>query len=165
MNEAYLCLGGNLGNCIETFTRAIALLEKQSVSLVKYSSIYLSEAWGMEGAPEFHNQVILVKSPLSGEKLIRVLLETEQILGRERESGNGYQSRPIDLDILFFNAEIIDSKELKVPHPRLHLRRFVLEPLNEIAPGLAHPVLGNSISQLLAICEDKNSVKKLESAV
>ncbi len=159
MNEAYLCLGGNLGNCTETFAKAVKLLERQAIRVSKYSSIYISGAWGMEKAPDFYNQVIAIKTNYSASQLMQILLETEKKLGREREQTDTYQSRPIDIDILFFNADLIQNPELEVPHPRLHLRRFVLEPLNEIAPGLIHPTFKKTISQLLEICEDKNILK------
>lgn len=160
MNEAYLCLGGNLGNCIETFAKAVKLLERQAIRVSKYSSIYISGAWGMEKAPDFYNQVIAIKTNYSASQLMQILLETEKKLGREREQTDTYQSRPIDIDILFFNDDLIQNPELEVPHPRLHLRRFVLEPLNEIAPGLIHPTFKKTITQLLEICEDKTILKK-----
>src|ERR1035437_9421225 len=123
MNEAYLCLGGNLGNCIETFAKAIKLLERQAIRVSKYSSIYISGAWGMEKAPDFYNQVIAVKTSHTAQQLMRILLEAEKKLGREQRKAGIYQSRPIDMDILFFNQDLIQSPELEVPHPRLHLRR------------------------------------------
>jgi len=165
MNEAYLCLGGNLGNCIETFAKAIKLLERQAIRVSKYSSIYISGAWGMEKAPDFYNQVIAVKTSHTAQQLMRILLEAEKKLGREREKSNAYQSRPIDMDILFFNQDLIQSPELEVPHPRLHLRRFALEPINEIAPHLIHPGFTKTISQLLAECPDKSNLKKSEHAI
>ena len=106
MKEAYLCLGGNLGNCIETFEIAMASLQKGDVFVSKRSSVYLSEAWGMDDAPDFHNLVIAVNTGLSGQQLMHLLLEIEKDLGRERGITNTYQSRPIDMDILFFNTEI-----------------------------------------------------------
>jgi 2-amino-4-hydroxy-6-hydroxymethyldihydropteridine diphosphokinase len=165
MNEAYLCLGGNLGNCIETFAKAIKLLERQAIRVSKYSSIYISGAWGMEKAPDFYNQVIAVKTSHTAEQLMQILLETEKKLGRVRDGDDTYRSRPIDMDILFFNQDLIQTPQLEVPHPRLHLRRFVLEPLNEIAPGLIHPGITKTISQLLAVCEDKSTTKKLNHAL
>src|ERR1700756_1976049 len=102
MNEAYLCLGGNLGNCVETFTKALSLLEKQGIYTPVFSPVYISGAWGMEKAPDFHNQVIGIKTGYSASELMDVILETEKKLGRERTEEKTYQSRPIDIDILFF---------------------------------------------------------------
>ncbi|HWY36944.1 MAG TPA: 2-amino-4-hydroxy-6-hydroxymethyldihydropteridine diphosphokinase, partial [Bacteroidia bacterium] len=90
---------------------------------------------------------------------------TEKNLGRTREEGKGYQSRPIDIDILFFNEAVINTPALQVPHPRMHIRKFVLEPLCEIAPSLVHPVLKKTISELLAECPDKLAVKKISHAI
>ncbi|MGZ3862008.1 MAG: 2-amino-4-hydroxy-6-hydroxymethyldihydropteridine diphosphokinase [Bacteroidia bacterium] len=162
MNEAYICLGGNEGNCLISFEKAILSLQKGDISVTKRSSVYITEAWGMENAPDFHNLVIEVKTGLPAQELMNLLLETERSLGRERKTGNRYESRTIDLDILFYNNDIILSENLEVPHPRMHLRRFVLEPLNEITPDLEHPILKKTIAKLLQECPDKNAVKRSE---
>jgi 2-amino-4-hydroxy-6-hydroxymethyldihydropteridine diphosphokinase len=164
MNEVYLCLGGNLGNCLETFEKTILSLEKGDIVVTKRSSVYLSEAWGMTNAPDFHNLVIAVNTGVSAQELMQLLLKTEKKSGRERNETGTYQSRVIDLDILFYNGDIIHKKELEIPHPRLHLRRFVLEPLNEIAPEFVHPLFNKTIAQLLAVCPDKSVIKKSENA-
>ena len=163
MNEAYLCLGGNLGNCIETFTKAVKLLEKHAIRVYKHSSIYISGAWGMEKAPDFYNQVIAIRTNHSAQQLIEYIFEIEKFLGRERNVVI-YESRTIDIDVLFFNNEIIKTATLDVPHPRLHLRKFVLEPLNEVAPDLYHPAIKKIIADLLNECEDKSNIKKLTHA-
>ncbi len=166
MNEAYLCLGGNLGNCFITFKEACAYIERQAGDITLCSSIYQSQAWGMNNAPDFYNQVIKLETNLNPEELMLVLLAIEKQMGRERlEQSNGYQNRMIDIDILFFNAEVIENQALRIPHPRLHLRRFVLEPLNEIASNYIHPILKKSITQMLSICADEGQVKRLEYVV
>ena len=159
MNKAYLCLGGNLGNCIETFTKAMVLLEDKGLEISQRSSDYISEAWGMENAPDFYNRVLAVTTKLSSDELMELLLNTEELLGRKRTGGGTYESRPIDMDILLFNDEIISTPFLEVPHPRLHLRKFVLLPLQEIAPQLMHPVLKRTTTQLLEVCPDKSNIK------
>jgi len=159
MNEAYLCLCGNLGKCFETFAKTILLLSASDIETTLNSSIYTSADWGMEKAPDFYNQVIKVRTKLKSEELMAVLQNIEKALGRVRTNVERYESRTIDIDLLFFNSEIIANSTLEVPHPRLHLRRFVLEPLHEIAPGLIHPVLKKSVSVLLQECSDKNKVK------
>lgn len=164
MNEAYLCLGGNLGNCIETFAKSALLLEKNDVKIVQKSAVYTSAAWEMEGAPDFYNQVLKIETLLEAGELLNLLLAIEKQSGRERNSVKGYESRTIDMDILFFNDEIIEREHLHIPHPRLHLRRFVLEPLNELAPGFIHPKLKKSISDLLDECTDTGLVKKITHA-
>ncbi len=163
MNEAYLCLGGNLGNCFITFKEACRHIEQKAGKIKLYSSIYQSQAWGMNDAPDFYNQVIKLETKLKPQELILVLLDIEKQMGRERlEQNNTYQNRIIDIDVLFYNNEIIEKQTLQIPHPRLHLRRFVLEPLNEIASNYIHPLLKKSITQLLAICADNGQIKKLE---
>jgi 2-amino-4-hydroxy-6-hydroxymethyldihydropteridine diphosphokinase len=160
MNEAYLCLGGNLGNCKEIFAKCLELMALKGIVIERRSAIYISPAWGMENAPDFYNQVVKVNLRQEPGDLLQILLGIEKELGRERSPGKRYESRTIDLDILFFNSEVIDTEELHVPHPRLHLRRFVLEPMHEIAPGLVHPVLKKTIAQLLKECPDASAVKR-----
>ena len=165
MNEVYLCLGGNLGNCLVAFARVCVLIEQTVGKVTEPSSLYQSQAWGMEGAPDFLNQVIKVETKISAEELLIFLLEIEKKLGRERTETTTYQSRVIDIDILFFNKKSIKTKTLEIPHPRLHLRKFVLEPLNEIAPNFIHPVLNKSILELLKLCPDIGQIKKLSHVI
>ena len=161
MNEGYLCLGGNLGNCLINLNTAIRLIEERAGKSIAKSSVYQSEAWGMESAPVFFNQVIKIETKLPAQELMTILLETEKILGRERTGESGYKNRVMDIDILFFNNEIIKTSSLEIPHPRLHIRNFVLFPLHEIAPGFIHPVFKKTISELVKASPDKGEVKKL----
>lgn len=165
MNEVYLCLGGNLGNCSVTFAQVCVFIEQTVGKVTEQSSLYQSQAWGMKGAPDFLNQVIKVETKISAEEILIFLLEIERKLGRERVQLTTYQSRLVDIDILFFNKKIIKTETLEIPHPRLHLRKFVLEPLNEIAPNFIHPMLNKSISELLKSCPDTGQVKKLSHVV
>lgn len=165
MNEAYLCLGGNLGDPERSFEQCIQLLCNNTLSINYKSSIYKSDAWGMPNAPAFYNQVLKVSTSLGAALLLKKLLETEQLLGRERKKTGQYESRVIDIDIVYFNEDVINEEELIVPHPRMHLRRFVLEPLNEIAPQFIHPVLKKTTAQLLAGCGDEGAVVRLKNAV
>ena len=161
MNEVYLCLGGNLGTCIETFTKSILLLEEKNITICLKSSIYTSSAWGMCDAPDFYNQAVKIKTSLHAWQLLCVLHDIEKHLGRERNSVERYESRIIDMDILFFNKEVIESESLQIPHPRLHRRIFVLEPMNEIAPEFVHPKLNKTISSLLRECTDTGITRKV----
>jgi 2-amino-4-hydroxy-6-hydroxymethyldihydropteridine diphosphokinase len=165
MNEVYLCLGGNLGNCLVTFGQIYSLIEQTVGKVTEQSSLYQSQAWGMENAPDFLNQVIKIETEISVEALLIALLDIEKKLGRERTETTAYQSRLIDIDILFFNKKIVKTEILEIPHPRLHLRKFVLEPLNEIAPNFIHPILNKSISELLELCSDTGQVKKLTHVI
>jgi len=118
----------------------------------------------MENAPDFYNQVVHVNTRQDAPELLQTLLGIEKELGRQRSAEKRYESRTIDLDILFFNQEVINLAELHVPHLRLHLRRFVLGPMCEIAPNFVHPVLKKTIAQLLKECPDTSTVKKITHA-
>jgi 2-amino-4-hydroxy-6-hydroxymethyldihydropteridine diphosphokinase len=162
MNEAYLLLGSNLGNRKKTIDSAIEKINEQAGKVTLASSVYETEPWGTNAPPPFYNQIVVIKTPLTAERLLPVLLGIENDLGRVRTEIKN-SPRTIDIDILFFNNEIISEKDLEVPHPRLHLRRFVLVPLSEIVPAYCHPVKKKSLSQLLEECPDNRWVKKLEN--
>jgi 2-amino-4-hydroxy-6-hydroxymethyldihydropteridine diphosphokinase len=122
--------------------------------------VYESEAWGMQDAPPFLNQVVCIESDLSNGELLDEILELEDFYGRERSEVE-YLSREMDIDVLLIDQEILHDASLHVPHPRMHERRFVLMPLSEIAPDLEHPELKTNISSLLKDCTDKTKVTRL----
>ncbi|HEU4859293.1 MAG TPA: 2-amino-4-hydroxy-6-hydroxymethyldihydropteridine diphosphokinase [Chitinophagaceae bacterium] len=159
MNTAYLLIGGNLGNRKENFSRAISLINEQCGSLTKSSSVYETEAWGITDQPSFLNQALEIVTELNARQLMRKILKIEKIMGRVRKEKLG--PRIIDIDILLFENEIHDLRFLKIPHPELQNRRFVLVPLAEINSGLQHPVLRKTIAQLLEECPDNLEVKKI----
>ena len=159
MNTAYLLIGGNLGNRKENFSKAISYINEECGTLTRSSSIYETEAWGNTDQPSFLNQVLTIETPLNAKQLMRKILKIEKIMGRVRKEKMG--PRVIDIDILFFENEIHDLRFLKIPHPEIQNRRFVLVPLAEIDPGLQHPVLKKSIAQLLEECPDNLDVKKI----
>ncbi|MES2776555.1 MAG: 2-amino-4-hydroxy-6-hydroxymethyldihydropteridine diphosphokinase [Bacteroidota bacterium] len=158
MNSAYILTGGNMGNSLENLSRAATAIAKNCGSIIAQSSIYRTAAWGNQEQPDFLNQVLLINTLLEPLVLLKKLLDIEHLMGRVRDKQN--DPRTIDLDILCYNDLVLDSTVLTLPHPRLHLRRFVLVPLNEIAPDLEHPVLHKSIKQLLQQCPDTLNVKK-----
>jgi 2-amino-4-hydroxy-6-hydroxymethyldihydropteridine diphosphokinase len=162
MNSVYISLGSNLGNREANLLKSIELLNKTVGKVIAVSSLYETEPWKMGDVTSFINQVILLETTLSADKLMELLLETEMQMGRVRTSKK-YESRAIDIDILFFNDTIISSDKLTVPHPYLHQRKFVLEPLAEINPGFIHPKLKKDITRLLLECEDAYSVAKVMS--
>jgi 2-amino-4-hydroxy-6-hydroxymethyldihydropteridine diphosphokinase len=162
MNSVYVSLGSNLGNREANLLKSIELLNKTAGKVIAVSSLYETEPWKMDDATSFINQVILLETNLNAEKMMDVLLETEIQMGRVRTSAK-YESRAIDIDILFFNDAIISSDKLTIPHPYLHQRKFVLEPLAEINPGFIHPKLKKDIARLLLECEDAYSVAKVMS--
>ncbi|MCU0395628.1 MAG: 2-amino-4-hydroxy-6-hydroxymethyldihydropteridine diphosphokinase [Chitinophagaceae bacterium] len=158
MNKAYLLTGGNMGNRVENLERARTLVGARAGHVAAASSLYETSAWGNVPQPDYLNQVLLCETPLTAAGLLAVIMEIEQDMGRFRQEK--YGPRVIDIDILFFNDEIIRTDALTIPHPRLHLRNFTLEPLNEIAPHLVHPVLGKTVASLLAESPDTLDVKK-----
>ena len=142
----YLALGSNMGNRLANLKNAISNLPPQ-LDVKKKSPVYETPPWGHTDQPMFLNQVVMAKTYMEPENLLGHLKRLETALGREASFENG--PRLIDIDILFYDEEIIDTPPLVIPHPRLHQRGFVLVPLNDIAPNLVHPVLGKPISELL----------------
>lgn len=159
MNLAYILTGGNLGNRRENLHQAAKAIEQSGGSVTKVSSLYETEAWGLKEQDPFLNQALELNTPLGAKELLDALLSIEQALGRVRDVR--YGPRTIDIDILFFNHEIIHQPGLTIPHPQLHLRRFALEALCEIAPDYIHPQLHKSVQQLLTECPDTLEVHKL----
>ena len=158
MNKVFLLLGSNLGDRAGTLSGAIKLLEDAG-NITGLSSIYQTAAWGKKDQPDFLNQVIIFETSLSAYELMKKLLEIEIKMGRVRT--DKWAERTIDIDILYFNEDIIVSEHLKVPHPQIQFRRFTLIPLNETAPDFRHPVLNITSTQMLNRCADKLEVKKL----
>jgi len=158
MNRTYLLLGSNMGNSRELLADAIHQIEKQTGKLIRASALYSTAAWGNTDQPDFLNQVIVIETKLSAEETLKSILSIEKKMGRVRTVKNA--PRIIDIDILFFNKEIIRLPDLIVPHPEIQNRRFALIPLNEIAPGFIHPVFNQRVHELLKLCKDPLNVKK-----
>lgn len=161
MNTAvFLLLGTNVGDRNKNLAHALHAIDPAVGLIKKTSSVYETAAWGKTEQPPFYNQAIEIETSLPSQKLLDELLTIEQIMGRRRNEKWG--ERIIDIDILFFGDEIIETGELVIPHPELPNRRFALVPLNEIAPGLIHPKLKKKINALLAVCPDPLDVVKLQ---
>ena len=158
MNKVYLLTGGNIGDRANYLLQAKEEIKKRCGAVLQTSSLYQTAAWGNENQGAFLNQVLEIKTSLGPEELLKTILQIEEVLGRKRELR--YGPRTIDIDILLFNDEVINLHGLKVPHPQLQNRRFVLVPLNEIAPDKMHPLLKKTISQILAECPDPLAVNK-----
>ncbi|MBI3164409.1 MAG: 2-amino-4-hydroxy-6-hydroxymethyldihydropteridine diphosphokinase [Anaerolineales bacterium] len=152
-HTVYLALGSNLGNRLANLKNAISNLTPQ-MDVKKKSPVYETPPWGYADQPPFLNQCVMAETYLDPENLLSHLKRLETVLGREPTFENG--PRLIDIDILLYADEIIDSPPLVVPHPRMHTRGFVLVPLNDIAPDLVHPVLGKPVSELLLDVERVN---------
>ena len=158
MNNAYLLLGSNMGNSQEQLQTAIKFINTAIGEVTRQSALYRTAAWGNTNQPDFLNQVIIAKTELNAAETLQQILSIEKTMGRIRTIKNA--PRMIDIDILFFNNEIISEKQLTVPHPEIANRRFVLVPLNELSKNLVHPLLNKTIHQLLQECTDPLDVKK-----
>ena len=162
MNTAYLLMGGNLGDREAYLQKAALLLQKYCGNIILSSSIYETAAWGFTDQPSFFNQAIALETALDPETLMQQLLQIEDLMGRQRLIRMG--PRTIDLDILLIDNYVVSSDLLTLPHPFLAQRRFALQPLCEIAPALVHPVLHQTIEQLLVDCADSSNVQKKSAA-
>ena len=162
METAYLLFGSNMGDKMALFEQACDLINNRCGQVVAISSAYESEPWGFEAEEWFLNRLIVLETELFPDSLMHQLLDVEAELGRVRHpETEGYLSRPIDLDILYYGQQILDSEWVTVPHPRLHLRRFALLPLCEVAPDFVHPVLQMTQTQLLQQCPDDSIVRRI----
>ena len=148
----YIALGSNIGDKFKNLQKAVDLIHVRAGNIKRISKVYKSPAFGFE-SDDFFNTCLILESCLEPPKLLQVLLNIEIDLGRTRGS-KGYEARIIDLDIVFADDTIIDTKILQVPHPEMEKRKFVLLPLNDIAPKVKHPKLDKEVSVLLAECED-----------
>jgi len=157
----FLSLGSNVGDREKNVRVAIAALPELGVQIRKVSSIYETEPVDLLDQPWFLNCVVEGETNVPPPALLRELRELERRMGSKKPVARG--PRLIDLDILVYGGQTIDSPELQVPHPRLHLRRFVLAPLAEIAPDLKHPSWSGTTAQLLATTDDKSAVKKISA--
>lgn len=160
MAQILILLGGNIGNVKNTFVEAIALLELKLSPKLKQSSVYTSEAWGFDSKERFFNQVVEFSNELPPHEILAVAQDVEKKLGRERNNSSTYQSRPIDIDILFIDNITISTENLTIPHPLLHLRRFTMEPLMEHWAQKEHPVLNKNVETLYEQCPDHSVVVK-----
>lgn len=165
MNRVTLLIGGNEGDRALLIDQATEQIRQRIGSVVALSSVYETEPWGnfeIENSKfkieNFLNRALLVETTLSPWQVLRTALAIEKDLGRVRPhlspftihlSSRFYHSRPMDIDIIFYDDLVLDTPELTLPHPRMHLRQFVLEPLAEIMPDYVHPTLQKSITQLL----------------
>lgn len=155
----FLSLGSNLGRRSQNLARACRFLEEAGVKILKASSIYKTQPVGFKRQPWFYNQVIQVETSLSPFELLSLAKEIERRLRRKKTVR--YGPRTIDLDLLLAGRSIVNTRKLRIPHPRMHQRRFVLEPLNEIAPEVLNPVKKKKIRTLLKELIDDSVVLRL----
>ncbi len=149
----YIGLGSNIGNRFTLLQEAVDCIDSRIGTILSVSKVYETPAWGFE-SEAFLNACIKIETKYTAFEVLEALLSIENKLGRDRNPREGYQARPIDLDILLFKNDVISQKHLQLPHPRMELRQFVLTPLADIAASIVHPQLQKSIEELQQICED-----------
>lgn len=163
-HKTYLLLGSNQGDRERNLSGARHLLGQQAGTLRSVSSVYMTQPWHMESDTWFLNQVVELTTSLAAEELLHTTLGIEAQLGRHRDKAGagGYQPRTMDIDMLYYDDLVLNTKQLILPHPRIEARRFTLMPLCEIAPDHLHPVSLKTQRELLAACEDNSVVIKLD---
>jgi len=160
----YLGIGTNLGDREKNINDSLSLISRLIGEIISLSSVYRSEPWGFKSESDFLNMVAAVETSLNPYRLLEKVHIIEERLGRIR--GNvQFISRTIDIDILLYGDKVISGKVVRIPHPLMAERKFVLVPICEIAPDLRHPVLHRSFSELLMECKDKGEVVKFMTAL
>jgi deoxyguanosine kinase len=159
-NTILLSLGTNMGHKLENLETCILAIHNTIATVVEVSKVYETPAWGFVG-DVFYNCAITIHSHKSAQKILSNIIKLEKKLGRIRKNTEQYESRNIDIDIISFNDEIIETENLKIPHIHLQNRKFVLFPMNDIAPKWYHPKLNKTISELLNFCEDTSAIKEI----
>jgi 2-amino-4-hydroxy-6-hydroxymethyldihydropteridine diphosphokinase len=157
-------LDSKYGNPIQTFDVAKKTLEAKGVSILNVSSLYDTSPVGINdpNQPRYTNAVMIVETEFPPHALLQILLDVEQDIGRTR-SGKRNEARAIDLDLIAYHDQIIESDYLTIPHPRMHERKFVLHPLQEISPDWCHPLLKKDIKSLMQTVKDSQDIRKIET--
>jgi len=148
MHKIFLSAGGNLNNTKKKFEQLFSLLQDKVGKIILQSSYYQSDAWEFESEHPFINVALCLQTELSPFELLKVTQSIEKELGRTEKTKTFYQDRTMDIDIIFYDNEIIKTQNLEIPHPKMQMRNFVLVPLSEIAPNFVHPVLKKDIASI-----------------
>lgn len=157
----YFSIGTNQGNLIENLQISVDKIAENIGKIIEISSVYKSKSWGFKGN-DFYNICVEITTNLNSKDLWSKILEIEESIGRKRNDDSKYENRIIDIDVLLFNDEVIFSKDLHVPHPKMLERKFVLIPLAEIAPYIKHPIENKTINTCLANCDDNTMIEKIK---
>lgn len=161
MHKITLLFGSNLGNSKKYIQDAIAEFSLYTKPDISKSSLYMSDSWGFKSKNKFINQVVIMETEYGPFEILHIIQTIELKLGRMRNA-KSYTDRTIDIDILFYDNDIIETKELIVPHPRMACRKFALVPLAELIPEYVHPVFKKNIRELLLECPDDSEILKLQ---
>jgi len=156
----FLSLGSNLGDREKNLTHALFLLEKEGVKILKISSLYETQPVDFPSQPWFYNQLVEVRTKANPEALLNLVKKIEQEMGRKHRQKKG--PRIIDIDIILAEGIVIRKKELKIPHPRMEKRNFVLLPFVEISPDTVHPVFNEDMKTLWKKSDDRSTVKQIK---
>ena len=160
INSCFLLLGSNIGNRYDYLSKALRMINEKGGTFISKSSVYETEPCGFVSNDYFLNMVVELSTGRTPGEILIMIKTIEKTLGRSRTSGK-YLSRTIDIDILFYNELTLQQPDLIIPHPLIPERRFILEPMHEIAPGFSHPVLHKTVARLLKECTDLSEVKKV----
>lgn len=163
-NKVVLSIGSNQGKRLENIEQCIRLLHNEVGTIIKISKLYETPAWGFE-SEAFYNCALLLHTYKVAEDVLIKILDIEKRLGRVRKEQSGYQARMIDIDIIAFNGEVINTNNLQVPHPQMQNRRFVLLPMCDLNLDFVHPILNKSSQELLESCIDQSDYKVIEEFI
>jgi 2-amino-4-hydroxy-6-hydroxymethyldihydropteridine diphosphokinase len=161
--KATLSLGSNIEPRLEYLQIAVKQIKAKCGDVQAISDVFETEPWGFESSTPFLNCVLLLNTEMQPLELLEVVRLIEKSSGRQR-NGSSYASRTLDVDVLFIDSLVFATADLTVPHPRLHLRKFVLQPLCQIQPLFEHPVLQKSVNKLFEDCKDNSDVNYFASA-
>jgi len=160
MNEVFILLGGNLEDKSKIFKETRKLIGIRIGLVTKQSSVYVTEPWGFD-SELFWNQALIAKTTLNPHEILLQTQLIEKLMGRVKKSDH-YEARVMDIDLLFYNDLVLNTPDLTLPHPKMGDRKFVLIPLNEIAPNKCHPVSGLKVKEMLRLCSDQLNVESLD---
>ncbi len=164
MHKVFLGIGGNIGNKHDNFNKVYHIIKNELGKIIKSSPVYETPPWGFNAKENFWNQVLIIETNLSPEELLQKVTEIESRFGRVRDIGK-YNSREMDIDILYYDDMFMETDNLIIPHPKIHQRKFVLVPLNEIAPDFKHPLFRLTSMQMLENCKDASVILKLGNTI
>ncbi|HLF52115.1 2-amino-4-hydroxy-6-hydroxymethyldihydropteridine diphosphokinase [Flavobacterium sp.] len=157
-NQVILSIGSNQGERLENIKQCVDLIHQEIGTVIRVSKLYETPSWGFE-SDAFYNGAVAIHTNKSPQEVLSAILKIEKKLGRVRKNQLGYQARTIDIDILSFNDEIIETENLQIPHPQMQNRLFVLLPMMDLQLDIIHPILNKTISDLIRECQDKSECK------